>query len=168
MACVLLAGTGAAHAQQTYPVKSIPLTLPYTHGGSTRAFGYFMQQKLADSLGQQIVIGHGVACHYHLRRRVRLCVAKQLSRPTRILSTRLCHSLLSGCDNCRAIFIGDVMALAFVVAPVNGPTFSRQAQLLPGRIATLRTVVGQCLFISRAHLLVIAPCLGLALVCVLG
>jgi tripartite-type tricarboxylate transporter receptor subunit TctC len=58
MACVLLAGAGAAHSQSIYPVKSITLILPYTPGGSTSALGYFMRQKLADSLGQQIVILH--------------------------------------------------------------------------------------------------------------
>jgi tripartite-type tricarboxylate transporter receptor subunit TctC len=58
MACALLAGTGAAHAQQTYPVKSITLILPYAPGGSTSGLGYLIRQKLVDSLGQQIVIVH--------------------------------------------------------------------------------------------------------------
>ena len=58
LAHALLAGTGAAHAQQTYPVKPITLILPYAPGGSTSALGYLMRPKLADSLGQQIVIAH--------------------------------------------------------------------------------------------------------------
>jgi len=58
MACILLVGTGAGHAQQAYPVKSITLILPYAPGGSTSALGYLIRQKLADSLGQQIVIVH--------------------------------------------------------------------------------------------------------------
>lgn len=55
----LLAGIGAAHAQQpSYPVKPITLILPYAPGGSTSALGYLIRQKLADSLGQPIVIVH--------------------------------------------------------------------------------------------------------------
>jgi len=54
--CATLAG--AAPAQQAYPVKPITLILPYAPGGSTSALGYLIRQKLADSLGQQIVILH--------------------------------------------------------------------------------------------------------------
>lgn len=54
----LLVLAGSAHAQSTYPTKPVTLILPYAPGGSTSALGYLLRQKLADSLGQQIVILH--------------------------------------------------------------------------------------------------------------
>jgi len=56
--CALCLGVGAAQAQQSYPVKPITLILPYAPGGSTSALGYLMRDRLASSLGQQIIILH--------------------------------------------------------------------------------------------------------------
>lgn len=56
--CALCLSVGAAQAQQSYPVKPITLILPYAPGGSTSALGYLMRDRLASSLGQQIVILH--------------------------------------------------------------------------------------------------------------
>jgi tripartite-type tricarboxylate transporter receptor subunit TctC len=59
IASALLAGIGAAHAQQpAFPVKPITLILPYAPGGSTSALGYLIRPKLADNLGQSVVIVH--------------------------------------------------------------------------------------------------------------
>lgn len=53
-----LATLGCAHAQSGYPSRPVTLILPYAPGGSTSALGYLVRQKLADGLGQQIVILH--------------------------------------------------------------------------------------------------------------
>src|SRR2546422_6690262 len=58
-ACILV--TGAASAQ-TYPSRPITLVVPYPPGGATDAIARIMQDRMSQSLGQQIVIENiGVA-----------------------------------------------------------------------------------------------------------
>ena len=61
----LLAGAAAAPAADTFPTKPIRVVVPQPPGGSTDAVARLYAQKMAETLGQQIVIdnraGSGVA-----------------------------------------------------------------------------------------------------------
>ena len=53
----LLGGaTASAHAQVSYPSKSVRLVVPFPAGGGTDAVARMVSQKLAQALGQAIVI----------------------------------------------------------------------------------------------------------------
>lgn len=53
----LLGGaTASAHAQVSYPAKSLRLVVPFPAGGGTDAVARMVSQKLAEALGQPIVI----------------------------------------------------------------------------------------------------------------
>lgn len=53
---VLAAFAGVATAQQSYPVKPIRFIVPYPPGGSTSIVARVIGQKLAESLGQQVLV----------------------------------------------------------------------------------------------------------------
>lgn len=55
LAVCLLAGAGAA-AAQTYPVKPVRMVIPYPPGGGSDTIGRPLAQKLAEGLGQQVVV----------------------------------------------------------------------------------------------------------------
>jgi tripartite-type tricarboxylate transporter receptor subunit TctC len=46
----------SAHAQQRYPSKPIRLVVPFAAGGTTDVLARTVGQKLANALGQQVVI----------------------------------------------------------------------------------------------------------------
>jgi tripartite-type tricarboxylate transporter receptor subunit TctC len=54
MLCALAAGP--AGAQQAYPLKPVRLVLPYPPGGGSDTIGRPLAQKLAEGLGQQVVV----------------------------------------------------------------------------------------------------------------
>ena len=56
LAVVAIALTASAHAQSTYPQKSVRLVLPFPPGGGTDTLGRILGQKLGESLGQTVVI----------------------------------------------------------------------------------------------------------------
>lgn len=68
-----LAGTAAAWAQAAYPTKPITLVVPYPPGGSSDAIGRAIAPKLAEKLGQPVIIdnrpgaGTAVAAGYVAR-----------------------------------------------------------------------------------------------------
>ncbi|MFH0794969.1 MAG: tripartite tricarboxylate transporter substrate binding protein [bacterium] len=53
---VLVAFAGSAAAQQAYPNKLIRCIVPYAPGGGASNMARFIGQKLAESLGQQVII----------------------------------------------------------------------------------------------------------------
>ncbi|CAN5404794.1 tripartite tricarboxylate transporter substrate binding protein [soil metagenome] len=55
-ACALAAFSGAALAQADYPNRPITLVVPYPAGGANDAIGRLIGQKLADGLGQPIIV----------------------------------------------------------------------------------------------------------------
>jgi tripartite-type tricarboxylate transporter receptor subunit TctC len=55
LAACLLAWTGAP-AAQTYPAKPVRLVIPYPPGGGSDTIGRPLAQKLAEGLGQQVVV----------------------------------------------------------------------------------------------------------------
>jgi tripartite-type tricarboxylate transporter receptor subunit TctC len=54
LCCALAAGF--ASAQQTYPAKTVRMIVGYPPGGGTDIVGRIVAQKLAESLGQQVVV----------------------------------------------------------------------------------------------------------------
>ncbi len=57
LAAVLLAlAAGQVHAQSDYPSRPIRLVVPFPAGGSTDIVGRVVAQKLAERLGQQVVV----------------------------------------------------------------------------------------------------------------
>ncbi|MDK3025468.1 tripartite tricarboxylate transporter substrate binding protein [Cupriavidus taiwanensis] len=52
----VLGGVGQALAQQPYPAKPIRLIVPYPAGGGTDTVGRLIGQRLAESLGQPVVV----------------------------------------------------------------------------------------------------------------
>ena len=67
-ACGLLVLAGTAFAQP-YPSKPVRLIVPFPAGGPADAVSRIMGPRLADNLGQQVVIdnrvgGNGSATHY--------------------------------------------------------------------------------------------------------
>src|SRR4051812_9192278 len=55
IACALIACGGTASAQ-TFPTKPIRFVVPFAPGGSTDTLGRTLGQKIAESIGQQVVI----------------------------------------------------------------------------------------------------------------
>ncbi|WP_316154510.1 tripartite tricarboxylate transporter substrate binding protein [Cupriavidus sp. BIC8F] len=52
----ILGGAGSAFAQQPYPGKPIRMIVPYPAGGGTDTVGRLIGQRLAESLGQPVVV----------------------------------------------------------------------------------------------------------------
>ena len=52
----LIAMTGAAVAQQSYPAKSIRFIVPFPPGGSTDPLARIIGQRLAEAWGQQVIV----------------------------------------------------------------------------------------------------------------
>jgi len=52
----ILGGAGSAFAQQPYPGKPIRMIVPYPAGGGTDTVGRLIGQRLAESLGQAVVV----------------------------------------------------------------------------------------------------------------
>ncbi|MGY2487425.1 Bug family tripartite tricarboxylate transporter substrate binding protein [Cupriavidus sp. CP313] len=52
----ILGGAGSAFAQQPYPSKPIRMIVPYPAGGGTDTVGRLIGQRLAESLGQPVVV----------------------------------------------------------------------------------------------------------------
>ncbi|SCU96838.1 Extra-cytoplasmic solute receptor [Cupriavidus necator] len=52
----ILGGAGSAFAQQAYPGKPIRMIVPYPAGGGTDTVGRLIGQRLAESLGQPVVV----------------------------------------------------------------------------------------------------------------
>jgi len=47
---------GIAHAQQPYPGKPIRILVPFTAGGTNDILGRLLSQKMAESIGQQVIV----------------------------------------------------------------------------------------------------------------
>ena len=47
---------GIAHAQQPYPGKPIRILIPFTAGGTNDILGRLLSQKMAESIGQQVIV----------------------------------------------------------------------------------------------------------------
>jgi tripartite-type tricarboxylate transporter receptor subunit TctC len=56
IALALLAGVGVASAQDTYPVRSVTLVVPYPAGGVTDTLGRLLADRMKQSLGQTMVV----------------------------------------------------------------------------------------------------------------
>src|SRR5271167_808856 len=54
-ACLVLAGTGVASAQD-YPTRPIRLIIPFPPGGSNDVVGRLVAQQLSKELGQQVFV----------------------------------------------------------------------------------------------------------------
>ncbi len=52
----ILGGASSAFAQQPYPGKPIRMIVPYPAGGGTDTVGRLIGQRLAESLGQPVVV----------------------------------------------------------------------------------------------------------------
>jgi len=52
----IVALAGVAHAQQPYPGKPIRILIPFTAGGTNDILGRLLSQKMAESIGQQVIV----------------------------------------------------------------------------------------------------------------